>query len=389
MMDMSEHLSAVNADIARRLSGCEEHLRAVATEYKAWTQSSVFSVLDQATRTQVEVAVRAYVTSNRERLQVAIAGLDALNSVGSVPQATPPPSLSDPLAEMVAAPPPPPAEPTARLGTLVESPSRRPPEPPISEQGDSDEDFVSVVESEPEFAASAPVPGSGEGRPKPRRPRRGGVPVKNPDGFSRSSSRAAPDGEGRPRTASGSRKHRGGATIRGVSEQEMLTDELSSSATVGDAGDSEVISSCRSLSPNADFDRTMQQVKANQRKALAAQKADAAAEADSIVMQEAEVVDDSSNMVGRASDIRRHGKQLIIGRVEMFLENMQHDWGESGGDAAAVLHMIVKARSMFRFQGAKKHFKAMFAYANRFGLDDSDPGILVLEDVGLASGVRE
>jgi len=390
MNDMANQLDAVNTEIARQLAECEDRLRTIAQEFGAWKQTSLFSVLDQATKVQVENAVRAYITSNTERIRIAKAGFDALRSIGAQPSA---PMAQDPLAELStprsqpAAPqsPPPPVE---RLGNPEDSLSRR-----LPQNDPGDDEFVNLEDmDEPEPSATreatpapspveAPLPGASEGRPRPKRSRGSAAPVKDRGGISRA---PGPDPEGAPvggRTIRATR-HSGGATVRPVSQGEMISGERDDGVVVGPPGD-DLITSGRSLNPNADFDAAARTVRERQREHLAAKKAEDASGSAALVMKEAEILDVNESMIGRAIGIRRHDKQMVVDQVELYLESMEEDWGDS--EASSILRSITRSRRKLVFQGAQKKVEAIVAYANVCGFDETDDSVLILRDVGLAA----
>ncbi len=76
----------------------------------------------------------------------------------------------------------------------------------------------------------------------------------------------------------------------------------------------------------------------------------------------------------------------MVDQIELFLESMPPFLSD---DPESIVREILKARKMWRFHGSDKSFSAMVAYANRKGYDESDQGVLLLEDVGLAGGVRQ
>jgi len=401
MSDMTNQLDAVNTEIAKQLAGCEDSLRVIAQEYNAWTQTSMFAALDSATKAQVENAVRTYVASNTERIRVARAGFDALRSIApsAAPGQSPLASLGvpaqDPLAAMSpAAPAQAVPEPAVRLGRAEGSMIRRPAPEAEAEQAEAeidDSDFVSVAEPAEEAPppAQAPLPGGSEGRPRPRPSSAAPAPVRNQEGFTRAS---GPDSEEAPigrRVVRATRQHSQGASVRPVSQDEMLTGERADGVVVGppDADQNDVITSGRSLSPNADFDNAAQAVRQRQRRHMATQKAEAASGSARPIMREAEILDGSENTIGRAIGIRRHEKQIMVDQIELYLEDMEGEWGD--GDAPSMLRAIVKSKNKWVFQGAKRKIENMMvAHANVCGFDEADDNVLVLKDVGLAAGVQ-
>jgi len=95
--EVSKQLDVVNSEMARRLSECEEQLNSIVTEYRAWSQTGLFAVLDPSTKAQVESSVRAYLDSNGRRLQAARAGLEAIRGLGGA-------CSTDPLSLVSSAP---------------------------------------------------------------------------------------------------------------------------------------------------------------------------------------------------------------------------------------------------------------------------------------------
>jgi len=120
---------------------------------------------------------------------------------------------------------------------------------------------------------------------------------------------------------------------------------------------------------------------------MATQKAAAASGAARPIVREAEILDGSENTIGRAIGMRRHEKQIMVDQIELYLEDMEGEWGDD--DASSILRAIVKSKSKWVFQGAKKKIENMMvAYANVCGFDESDDNVLVLKDVGLAAGAQ-
>jgi len=299
----------------------------------------------------------------------------------------------DPLAVVPSAPQAVP-EPAVRLGEAEGSAIRR----PVPESEIDDPDFVSVSEPEappppaeqaPSPAEQVPLPGGSEGRPHPRPSAAAAAPVRNQEGFTRAS---GPDPEEAPigrRVVRATRQHSHGASVRPVSQDEMLTGERADGVVVGspEADQNDVITSGRSLSPNADFDNAAQAVRQRQRQHMATQKAAAASGAARPIVREAEILDGSENTIGRAIGMRRHEKQIMVDQIELYLEDMEGEWGDD--DASSILRAIVKSKSKWVFQGAKKKIENMMvAYANVCGFDESDDNVLVLKDVGLAAGAQ-
>lgn len=414
--DVTHKLDAVNTEIARQLEGCEDRLRVIVQEYNAWVQTGMFTVLDQAARAQVENAVRAYITTNTERIRTAKAGFDALKLAG-VPQAAPGLASQDPLAAMGS----PPVsnvdtKPTVRLGLqpaqqAVACRNDDPntiPEPeadcdvndrpntipcdPNTDDADFDADFASVAEpnSLPEqppkhdTSTSVPATGVSDGRPIPRSSSVAPVPVKNQDGFSRA---AGPDFDDAPiggrRVVRAARQHDGGATIRSVGQEEMLAGEVASAAIGTPAGvnPDDLVTSGISLSPYADFDKSARDVKQRQREHKKATSPDARP-----YMHEAEILDDEKTMVGLALGVRRHGKQFLVEQIELHLENLGLE--ECGDDPASILRAIIKLKRRWIFQGTDKMISAIIAHVNVCGFDESDDSVLVLQDVGLVNARR-
>jgi hypothetical protein len=91
-------------------------------------------------------------------------------------------------------------------------------------------------------------------------------------------------------------------------------------------------------------------------------------------------------MIGRANGVRTNGKQYMVEQIELFLENMPPF---SNDDPQTIVREIVKAKTLWKFHGSQQAFPAMVAYANRMGYDETDSGVLLLEDVGLARGVKQ
>jgi len=375
--EVSKQLDAVNSEMARRLSECEEQLKSIITEYRAWSQTSLFAVLDSSTKAQVESSVRAYLDSNGRRLQVARAGLEAIRGLGGVPAA-------DSLGGLVSAPisPTPPQTPAIRLGMRDE-----PLDDPALDSA-IDDDFISVEApalSEAETLAPPASAGSDKGRPPPRTSQGSAAPVDtNGGGFRRTTSGEVEAGGQRKMASAEERKIRGGATVRSISESEIATGERPSGVSIGegDSGDESDLVTGRSMSPDSDYEAAMRHTKEKQKKAIAAR----GAEADNIVSVEAEILDDTEKFIGRASGVRRHGKQVMVDQIELFLETMPPF---SSDDPESMAREIIKARKMWRFRGSSKSFSAMVAHVNRKGYDAEDSGVLLLEDVGLAGGVRQ
>lgn len=379
--EVSKQLDAVNSEMARRLSECEEQLKSIITEYRTWTQTGLFAVLDSSTKAQVENSVRAYLDSNGKRLQAARAGLEALRGLGPVPVS------ADPLGGFASSPPSlapasVPQTPAVRLGMRDEPLD----EPLESLDGSSDNDEFIPVETPVAPPVSNSQVGSDKGRPRPRASQGSAAPVDtSSDGFRRAASGETGGVGGQRRMAATSeRKIRGGATVRSMSESEIATGERPSGVSIGeaDSGSESDMVTGRSMAPDADYEAAMRHTKEKQRKAMAAK----GAESDNIVMPEAEILDDTENLIGRASGVSRHGKQVMVDQIELFLESMPPF---SSDDPEFMVREIVKARKMWRFQGSNKSLLAMVAHANRKGYDENDSGVLLMEDVGLAGGVKQ
>jgi len=376
--EVSKQLDAVNSEMARRLSECEGQLKGIVAEYRTWSQTSLFAVLDSSTKAQVENSVRAYLDSNGRRLQAARAGLEALRGIGDVPIDN---SLGDLVSSASISPPIPPQAPTIRLGMRDE-----PLDDPVLYS--EDDDFIPVEAQPLQTESSVPSvsTGSDKGRPPPRASQGSAAPVDtNSGGFRRTTSGEVGDGGGQRRMVSmGERKIRGGATVRSISESEIATGERPSGVSIGeaDSGDESDLVTGRSMSPDSDYEAAMRQTREKQRKAIEAK----GAESDNILATEAEILDDTEKLVGRASGVRRHGKQVMVDQIELFLEAMPPF---SSDDPESMVREIIKARRMWRFRGANKSFLAMVAHANRKGYDAEDSGVLLLEDVGLAGGIRQ
>lgn len=198
MTDAMSGLNTVNAEMAKQLSRCEDHLKLVVEEYRSFSGSAVFDALDQATRMQVEAAVRAYVDANVKRIHAAKAGLEALRGLGVAPSA---PDLLDPNTDPLDlnAPDPPPKrlQPTTRIG-VADNPGRQVPPAEENEEIDPSQ-FVSVEDgdiaedtpaAEPPRSEDIPAPEPPRpppGRPAPKPSRGSAVPVdKSKGGFRRS-----------------------------------------------------------------------------------------------------------------------------------------------------------------------------------------------------------
>ena len=181
--------------------------------------------------------------------------------------------------------------------------------------------------------------------------------------------------------ASSTTKRKLAATIRSIGEAEITTGERPSDVSIGEADEDDLVTG-RSMAPDAAYEAAMRQTKKRQRIAMAAKSA----ESDDIMMNEAEILDDDEKLIGRATGVRQYDKQVIVDRIELFLENMPTF---SSDEPAFMVKEIVKARRLWRFHGSKKSFSAIVAHVNRKGYDESDSGVLLLEDVGLAGGVRQ
>lgn len=372
--EVSKQLDAVNSEMARRLSECEEQLKGIITEYRAWSQTGLFAVLDQSAKAQVENSVRAYLDSNGKRLQAARAGLEALRGLGAAVHVG-----ADPLGGLVppSLAPAVPQTPAIRLGMPEELPDA----PAVTDDG---EDFIPV-----EAPASPPSAqaGSDRGRPRSRESQGSAAPVDAAGpGFKRSAAggTAGAGGQRRMAAASGERRIPGAATVRSMSESEIETGERPSGVSIGeaDSGNESDLVTGRSMAPDSDYEAAMRHTKEKQRKAIAAKSA----ESDDIMAAEAEILDDTEKLIGRATGVRRHGKQVMVDQIELFLESMPPF---SSDDPESMVREIVKARKMWRFHGSNKSFSAMVAHANRKGFDENDSGVLLMEDVGLAGGVRQ
>lgn len=370
--DVSKQLDAVNSDLAKRLSGCEERLKNIIAEYQIWSKTELFAVLDQSTKAQVENSVRTYLDSNGIRLRAARAGLKALCGL-TVPVA------ADPLEGFVLGEDEPPAptvpqKPTVRLGMRDDPPDATVP----------DDDFVTVeAEAAPDPATTSTAPaGSNRGRPSPRTPQGSAAPVvADSDGFRRTT--PGPTAGGRRKMASvEGERNLGGATVRTIGESEITTGERPSDVSIGEpvAGTESDLVTGRSMAPDADYEAAMRSTKDRQKKAIAAKS-----DSDDLVAEETEILDDAENLIGRATGVRRNGKQMIVDQIELFLENMPPF---SSDEPALMVKEMMKARKMWKFHGSNKSFSAMIAHANRKGYDESDPNVLLLEDVGLAGGVK-
>ena len=413
-MNTFDGLDVLDAELARRLAECEEHLRAVVSDYRALVQTALFGALEPDLRSQIATAIRSYVSRGTERLQTAKAAIDAIRSLDSA-CALP----ADPLAGIAppdSAPPPAPLQPSAVVSRLREpqSQNRRAPEaPPADEEAEFEdvlppEEFSEDAEDEraakqmavttrmipngqkpevlpPELRVeapplAAPLAGAGEGRPKPRTPRGSAAPVRG-DGFRRSAPEQAAATERTGRIAA--RRHRGGADIRPVSQEEMLTGVRPSEADPGDGG---VVSSNRPTSPDAHFDATHKRVKEQQRRNIAAKSEAETARLANVVLREAALIDEFGNTVGRASTVLKDGNLLTAEQIEVFLDSLE-GLSQSAEDPAAALQAIMKARSAFQFEGPDEGMpalRAMISYAKECAFADDDPGVLVLQGVGLA-----
>ncbi len=261
---------------------------------------------------------------------------------------------------------------------------------PLDDEPLDDGDFIPVEASAeaPVEAPPAPNPqtGSDKGRPPPRASQGSAAPVDNATGgFRRSTSGETADAVGqRKMAASGERKIRGGATVRSMSESEISTGERPSGVSIGepDSGSESDMVTGRSMAPDADYEAAMRHTKEKQRRAMEAK----GAESDNIVASEAEILDDTEKLIGRATGVRRHGKQIMVDQIELFLESMPPF---SSDDPESMVREIVKSRKMWRFHGSNKSFSAMVAHANRKGYDENDAGVLLMEDIGLAGGVKQ
>lgn len=373
--EVSKQLDAVNSEMARRLSECEEQLKGIITEYRTWSQTGLFAVLDQSAKAQVENSVRAYLDSNGKRLQAARAGLEALRGLDAAVHVG-----ADSLGGLVSPPslaPAVPQTPAVRLGMPEELPDA------VTVTAD-DEDFIPVEASASPSSAQA---GSDRGRPRSRESQGSAAPV-NADGsgFKRSAAgeTAGAGGPRRMAAASGERKIPGAATVRSISESEITTGERPSGVSIGEAdiGNESDLVTGRSMAPDADYEAAMRRTKERQRKAIKAK----GAESDDILAAEAEILDDTEKLIGRATGVRRHGKQVMVDQIEIFLESMPPF---SSDDPESMVREIVKARKMWRFHGPNKSLSAMVAHVNRKGFDENDSGVLLMEDVGLAGGVRQ
>jgi len=402
-MNTFDGLEALDAELARRLAECEEHLRAVVSDYRALARTALFGVLDPELRSQIATAIRSYVVRGNERLQTAKAGVDAIRSLGSV-RALP----ADPLAGLVpsdGAPAPAPLQPSAAVSRLREPQSQNRRAPEADEQEAEFEDVLPHEElgederaekqipndQKPEVlppelrvevpSAPQPLAGAGRGRPNPRPPRGSAAPVRG-DGFRRSAPEQAAATEQTGRIAA--RRLRGGAAIRPVSKEEMLTGMRPGEAGDGD-GDG-AMSPNRPTSPEALFDATHKRVKEQQRRNIAAKSEAETARLANVVLREAEMIDGLGNTVGRASTVLKDGNLLTAEQIEVFLDGLE-GLDRSAEDPAAVLHAILKARSAFQFQGPDDGgpaLRAMISYAKECTFADDDPGVLVLQGVGLA-----
>jgi len=385
-MNAFDGLEVLDAELARRLAECEEHLRAVVSDYRLLVQTTLFGALDPDLRSQIVVAIRGYVGRGNERLQAAKAAIDAIRSLDSA-RATP----ADPLAGIAlpdgaTAPFPQPPVVVSRLRE-PQCQSRRAPEAPPNgepgetadgEQGSAEEtEFIPLPEAPP---LAQPLAGAGEGRPKPRPPRGSAAPVRG-EVFRRSSEQpGAPERTER----AAARRHKSGADIRPVSQEEMLTGARPGEANPSDGGGA--IGPNRPTSPDADFDATHKRVKEQQKRNIAAKSAAEAAKLASVVLREAEMIDELGSTVGRASTVLKDGNLLTAEQVEVFLDSLE-GLDQSAEDPQAVLHAILKARSAFQFQGPDEGgpaLRAMISYANACAFADDDPGVLVLQGVGLA-----
>jgi hypothetical protein len=198
--------------------------------------------------------------------------------------------------------------------------SRRAPEAPPNgepgetadgEQGSAEEtEFIPLPEAPP---LAQPLAGAGEGRPKPRPPRGSAAPVRG-EVFRRSSEQpGAPERTER----AAARRHKSGADIRPVSQEEMLTGARPGEANPSDGGGA--IGPNRPTSPDADFDATHKRVKEQQKRNIAAKSAAEAAKLASVVLREAEMIDELGSTVGRASTVLKDGNLLTAEQVEVFL----------------------------------------------------------------------
>jgi hypothetical protein len=396
-MNTFDGLEVLDAELARRLDECEEHLRAVVSDYRLLVQTTLFGALDPDLRSQIVTAIRSYVSRGNERLQTAKAAIDAIRSLDSA-RATP----ADPLAGLappdgVPGPafsqPQPPAAAVSRLREPQDQGRRAPEAPPADEPGEPDGEQEAAPEeavpaspprAEAPPLAAQPLAGAGRGRPKPRPPRGSAAPVRG-DVFHRSDSgqqSAAPERTVR----AAARKLKGGADIRPVGREEMLTSVRPGEVGPGDGHGGGVMSPNRPLSPEALFDATHKRVKEQQRQNIAAKNATEAAKLANVVLREAEMIDELGQTVGRASAVLKDGNLLTAEQVEVFLDSLE-GLDQSAEDPQAVLHAILKVRSAFQFQGpdeGEPALRAMISYANACAFADDDPGVLVLQGVGLA-----
>jgi hypothetical protein len=414
-MNTFDGLDVLDAELARRLAECEEHLRAVVSDYRALVQTALFGALEPDLRSQIATAIRSYVARGTERLQTAKAAIDAIRSLDSACALH-----ADPLAGIAptdSAPAPAPLQPSAVVSRLREpqSQSRRAPKPPADEEAEFEdvlppEELNEDAEDEraakqmavttripndqepevlpPELRVEAPPSaprswaGAGEGRPKPKPPRGSAAPVRG-DGFRRSAPEQAAAAEQTERIAA--RRHKSGADIRPVSQEEMLTGVRPSEADPGDGGGG-VVSSNRPTSPDAHFDATHKRVKEQQRRNIAAKSEAETARLANVVLREAALVDELGNTVGRASTVLKDGNLLTAEQIEVFLDSLE-GLNPSAEDPAAALQAIMKARSAFHFEGPDEGMpalRAMISYAKECAFADDDPGVLVLQGVGLA-----
>jgi len=402
MTDAMSGLNTVNAEMAKQLSRCEDHLKLVVEEYRSFSGSAVFDALDQATRMQVEAAVRAYVDANAKRIRAAKAGLEALRGLGVAPSA---PDLldTDPLDLNAPATPPTRLQPTTRIGVADNTPGRQVPLAEAENEEIDPSQFVSVEDgdiaedtpaaepsrSEDIPAPEPPRPPRAPGRPAPKPSRGSAVPVdKSGGGFRRSDaeSEGVAAGPGARRRIA-PRKLAGGATIKSVSRGDMASEDgRMAAAQAGDVKPGDVVSDNRPRDPSEregdDYDAIVAQVRGQQRQAAAA----GPSVAEEFVLAEAEIVDETGNLIGRARGLGRHGKQLLVDQIEVYLDNMQEDMSDlvEADDSAAILKAIIKARKPWLFQGPEFSENASIAYANGWGFEAEDGSMLVLDDVGLA-----
>jgi len=413
-MNTFDGLDVLDAELARRLAECEEHLRAVVSDYRTLVQTALFGALEPDLRSQIATAIRSYVARGTERLQTAKAAIDAIRSLDSA-CALP----ADPLAGIAppdSAPVPAPLQPSVVVSRLREpqSQNRRVPEAPPDEETEFEdvlppEEFGEDAEDEraagqmavtrmipnnqkpevlpPELRVEAPplaaaLAGAGRGRPQPKPSHGSAAPVRG-DGFRRSVPEQAAAAERTGRVAA--RTHKGGAVIRPVGREEMLT-----GARPGEAGpggpDDGAMSSNRPTSPDAIFDATHKRVKEQQRRSIAAKSEAETARLANVVLREAALIDELGNTVGRASTVLKDGNLLTAERIEVFLDSLE-GMSQSAEDPAAALQAIMKARSAFQFEGPDEGMpaiRAMISYAKECAFADDDPGVLVLQGVGFA-----